>query len=66
MAICSYISGMPQTLGPPVKRLYLYLPPELAAAVKAAAMANRRSMNGEVIHALDRYVASLAKQKEAA
>ncbi len=45
---------------PEMVRFALRLPPELYEALQTLAAQERRSINGEIIHILDRYVAGVA------
>ncbi|CAN5372182.1 hypothetical protein BH11ARM1_BH11ARM1_12750 [soil metagenome] len=49
----------------PIK-LILRLPPDIHARIKLAAEKDRRSINSEIIHALDLFTAELAEAEDSA
>ena len=49
---------------PEIVRFVLRLPEEIHEAVKALAEVDRRSLNGEIVYILERYIAEARKASE--
>ncbi len=49
---------------PEIVRLVLRLPEEIHEGVKALAEMDRRSLNGEIVYILERYIAEARKDRE--